>query len=81
MTKETEVYRRLMNSIRYKEYKLGPNICFLETGDTVWPETVIGFHHETGLPVSAGIGGQVVKVLRDPVNDTVMMLAVAENYG
>jgi hypothetical protein len=71
-----EAYWRLMDSIQYRKYKVDPARSVLETGDTVRPETVIGFHHETGRPVAAEVEGQVVRIMINPLDESVMMLAV-----
>lgn len=71
-----EAYWRLMDGIQYRKYRVDPTRRVLEIGDTVRPETVIGFHHETGQPVTAGLAGEVVKILVNPLDESVMMLAV-----
>lgn len=73
----TEAYRRLVDSIQYRKYKVDPTRSVLEMGDTVRPETVIGFHHETGQPVLAKLEGCVIRILINPLDESVMMLAVS----
>jgi hypothetical protein len=74
----TEAYRRLMDGIRYRKYQVDPARSVLEMGGTVRQDTVIGFHHETGQPVAAELEGRVVRILINPLDESVMMLAVSK---
>ena len=68
-----------MRGIQYKKYEVDSRRFWLDIGDMVTPETVIGIHHDTGLPVKAGLHGQVATVFFNPMHDSLMILAVSTN--
>ncbi len=61
----------------YKKYEVDWRACDLYIGDPVTPETVIGLHHETRRPVTAGLDGRIVIIYYNPMHDSLMILAVS----
>ncbi len=61
----------------YEKYEVDSRGCGLGVGDMVVPETVVGVHHKTGQPVKAGFYGRVATMYFNPMNDSVLILAVS----
>jgi hypothetical protein len=70
-----------MVNTQYKKYEINSRRCRLEIGDPVTPETVIGLHHATDLPIRAGLNGQVAAIYFNPMHDSFMVLAVSDNVN
>ena len=63
--------------MQYEKYEVDSRRCGLDVGDLLVPETVVGLHHETGHPVKAGLYGRVATMYFNPMNNSVMILAVS----
>ncbi len=62
--------------MQYEKYEVDSQKCRLDIGDLLVPETVVGLDRNTGLPVKAGLYGRVATMYFNPMNDSVMVLAV-----
>jgi hypothetical protein len=60
----------------YRKYEVDVARCYLATGDRVVPDTVIGFHHSTSQPVTAGLSGLVATMYFNPMHDSLMIMVV-----
>lgn len=58
----------------YTKYEVDSRRCDLGVGDTVTPETVIGWHYRDGQPVKTGYHGRVATVFFNPMHDSLMIL-------
>jgi hypothetical protein len=65
--------------VGYKKYEVDVRRCHLRTGETVTPETIIGWHHETSQPVMADLYGQVATIYFNPMHNSLMIMAVSGN--
>ena len=68
-----------IKDVEYRKYEVGLIGCNLETGALVTPETIVGFHHKTGLPVNAGFQGQVATIYYNPMHNSLMIMALSGN--
>jgi hypothetical protein len=62
----------------YIRYEVDSDECQLSVGDRVGPETLLGLHHATGAPVRAGMNGHIATIYFDPMNDSLLVMAVGE---
>jgi hypothetical protein len=63
----------------YRKYEVEIGRCRLNPGESVTPETIIGWHHETGQPVMAGLYGRVATIYFNPMHDSLMIMAVSRD--
>ncbi len=63
--------------MNYEKYEVDSRRCGLDVGDLLIPETIVGHHHKSGLPVKAGLYGRVATMYFNPMNDSVLILAVS----
>jgi hypothetical protein len=59
MITATETARPLTQSAEYRKYEVDSRRFNFEIGDLVTPETIIGWHHESGQLVRADLHGHV----------------------
>jgi hypothetical protein len=64
----------------YRKYEVRSRRFRIGIGDAVYPDTVIGAHHATGEPVRADLVGQVGAVYFNPMHDSFIVLAVADQH-
>jgi hypothetical protein len=75
---ETIIYPVPIPSIDYIKYEVDAKRCYLRVTDTVSPETVVGWHYQSGETVEAGFHGHVATMYFNPMHDSMMvMIAVA----
>ena len=65
-----------MCGTEYRKYEVDSR-CSLDIGDLVTTDSIIGLHHETGIPVRAGLDGRVATIYFNPIHDSLMILAVS----
>jgi hypothetical protein len=46
-------------------------------GEFVAPDTMIGWHHETGQRVTAGLCGEVATMYFNPMHDSLLIMVVS----
>jgi hypothetical protein len=63
----------------YRKYEVDLRGCNLNIGEPIAPETVIGCHHRTGEPVTAGLHGRVATIYFNPAHDSLMIMAVSKS--
>jgi len=63
----------------YKKYEVDMRRCRVDVGDLVTPETIVGWHHETGRPLKADLHGQIATLYFNPMHDSLMIMAISRN--
>ena len=61
----------------YTIYEVDSRRCDLSVGDTVMPQTVIGWHYQDGQPVKTGYHGRVATMFFNPMHDSLMILVTS----
>jgi hypothetical protein len=74
-----QITRTALGNFDYRKYEVDCRGCNLEIGDPVGQETIIGWHYRTGLPVEAGLNGQVATIHFNPMHDSLMILVVSRD--
>jgi hypothetical protein len=58
----------------YIKYEVDARRCHLKVTDAVTPETVVGWHYQSGEPVHAGFHGHVATIYFNPMHDSMMVM-------
>jgi hypothetical protein len=63
----------------FRKYEIGVESCNVGLHDPVAPETIIGRHFNSGLPVRAGLHGRIATMYFNPAHDSLLIMAVADS--
>jgi hypothetical protein len=64
--------------IGYRKCEVDIRRCQVDVGSSVTPETIVGWHYETGQPIKAGLRGQVATIYFNPMHDSFMIMIVGD---
>lgn len=64
----------------YRKYEVDFETCTIEENDMVTPETLVGYRHQDGKPVRAGLYGYIASIFFNPMHNSLMVLALAIPY-
>ncbi len=78
MTTETGILRPTIQSVDYRKYEIDCRRFNLQIADLVTPETIVGWHYDSGQPIKANCYGYVATIYFNPRHDSFMVMIQAK---
>lgn len=77
MTTKTGILRPIIQSVDYRKYEVDCKRFNLLLADLVTPETIVGWHYNSGQLIKANCYGYVATIYFNPRHDSFMVMIQA----